>query len=344
MKKALLTVIIAVCAGLMLAGCGAEKKASDSSETMELALILDPVSAVDEQYNEQLQAAVKNACAQYGNRLSAENIMIPSGVDRKAYIDEQLRNKKFDIVIDSDLYYARSVIDLAEKYPRTKFVIVDEDVAVVGKNSNLLLINYNAFQEGLIAGYSAGVKAKNSVAIIALKNNPNSVNLLKGYRVGIALANKALNIRVINIDVKQYDVNTAFTNEQQLRNAVFNAVRQAVGEGADVILPESVLPIAPVISAVQNSSTMIAATEVEYRNLIHDKNYLSCITENYESGVAQAITMAMTHELSGGVLDMNIFNAGLKFVSPDKVNSAACDKLIGELKSDPGKIAKLEGK
>ena len=196
MKKTVLIICAISLIILTVAGCGSPDKSEPTgSGDIKLALILDPASAVDEQYNSQLETAVKKAGAQYLNRLTTEIIRIPgNGIDRKKYIDVQLSNGKYDLVVDSDLYYTRNVVELAEKFPQTKFGIVDEDVAEVGKNSNLLLLSYDAFQEGVIAGYSAGIKAKTAVAIIALRSNPNSYKLINGFRAGIKYANKSLKI------------------------------------------------------------------------------------------------------------------------------------------------------
>ncbi len=343
MKKVSLIICIIFLIVSAVAGCGSPEKSPTVSGNIKLALILDPASAVDEQYNHQLETTVKKAADQYRNRLTAEIIRIPgNGIDRKKYIDEQLSNGKYDLVIDSDLYYTRNVVELAEKYPQTKFGIVDEDIAEVGKNSNLLLLSYNAFQEGFVAGYSAGIKAKTAVAIVALKGNPNSYKLIKGFRAGIEYANKSLKIIKKDIELQQYNVSNVFDNEQKLRNEVFNSVKQAVSEGADVVLPDSLIPIAPVIAAVQNSPALIVSTEIEYSSLVKDPNYLSCIVEDYEFGINQLITRVLTGGFKGGKLEMNFLNEGLKFSSVDKDNQAACERLIKELVNNPKLIANLE--
>ena len=343
MKKVAWIICLILLVMLAVAGCGGTEKSPTVSGNIKLALILDPASAVDEQYNRQLETAVKKAAVQYRNRLTVEIIRIPgNGIDRRKYIDVQLGNGKYDLVIDSDLYYTRNVVELAEKFPQTKFGIVDEDIAEVGKNSNLLLLSYDAFQEGFIAGYSAGIKAKTAVAIVALKGNTNSYKLIKGFRAGIEYANKSLKIIKKEIELKQYNVSNVFDNEQKLRNEVFNSVKQAVSEGADVVLPDSMIPIAPVIAAVQNSPALIVATEIEYASLVKDTNYLSCIIEDYEFGINQLITRVLTGGFKGGKLEMNFLNEGLKFSSVDKDNQVACEKLIKELANNPKLIGKLE--
>ena len=344
MKKTVLIICAISLIILTVAGCGSPDKSEPTgSGDIKLALILDPASAVDEQYNSQLETAVKKAGAQYLNRLTTEIIRIPgNGIDRKKYIDVQLSNGKYDLVVDSDLYYTRNVVELAEKFPQTKFGIVDEDVAEVGKNSNLLLLSYDAFQEGVIAGYSAGIKAKTAVAIIALRSNPNSYKLINGFRAGIKYANKSLKIIKKDIVLQQYNVSNVFDNEQKLRNEVFNSVKQAISEGAEVVLADSMIPIAPVIAAVQNSPALIVATEIEYTSLVKDSNYLSCIMEDYEFGMNQLIAQVMTGGFKGGKLELNFLNGGLKFSSVDKKNQEACDKLIRELTNNPKLLEDLQ--
>ena len=345
MKRTIFIVIVALVALVGVSGCsGVVNDEAPAPVKIKMVLITDPASAVDAQYNSQLEIAVKNACSQYGKRLTAETVQLPgSGIDRKAYIDEQLRSGQYDVVIDSDLYYTRNVVELADKYPRVKFIIVDESIAAVGKNSNLLLISYNAFQEGFIAGYSAGLKAKTTVAIIALKNNPNSYRLIKGFKAGILYANKALKIIKKDVELERYNVGTVFANEQKFRNDVFNSAQQAVSEGADVVIPESMIPAVPVLAAVQNTPVLVVATETEYEILKNNTNYLSCIIEEYDYGVTQAIARIMSSNFAGGTLEMNFFNEGLKFRSPDKVNEAACNKLINELIGNPKFIVTMEG-
>ncbi|MFA6074853.1 MAG: BMP family ABC transporter substrate-binding protein [Negativicutes bacterium] len=344
MKKLIVIVVLALFAMFAITGCGSVEKNESTSTQIKLALIIDPASAVDDQYNNQLEVAIKNSGVKYGNRLVTDIIRVPVNTsDRKKYIDEQIGNGKYNVVIDSDLYYTRNVVELAEKYPQTKFVIVDEDIATVGKNSNILIINYNAFQEGFIAGYSAGIKAKKAVAVIALKANPNSYKLIRGFKAGINYADKSLKIIKEAVEISQYNADTVFSNEQKLGRSVFDAVTRAVSQGADVVIAESMIPIAPVVSAVHDAPVMLVATEIEYTNLKNSANYLSCVIEEYEFGVNQVIAQVMNNGFRGGTLEMNFLNDGLKFRSPDKANQEACEKLIKELLNNPKLLANLEG-
>ena len=108
------------------------------------------------------------------------------------------------------------------------------------------------------------------------------------------------------------------------------------------MLADSMIPIAPVIAAVQNSPALIVATEIEYTSLVKDSNYLSCIMEDYEFGMNQLIAQVMTGGFKGGKLELNFLNGGLKFSSVDKKNQEACDKLIRELTNNPKLLEDLQ--
>ena len=336
----LISIIICV---ILFVGCGKDVAHNKSGGVISVALILDRATIEAEDYNKQLQQAAYDACAERASKLKCEVIRIPgTGVDRLAYIETQVKTGKYDLVIDSDMYYTRSLVELAARYPDTKFILVDENIAKVGKDSNLLLISYDQFEEGLLAGFAVAQKAERKVAVISISNIPDSVEFSRGVKAGVRASSRQINCEIRNVELPLYDVKQVLTSGQRLRNSVFASVRTALFEGADAIVVASMLPIAPAAAAMHDVSYPLMTSGIQLDNYHNYKNYLGCAVENYALGLKAALLDIADQGFKGGVRRMDCGNGGLKIVVNDDKITNACAQFESRIKNQPDSVKKME--
>lgn len=134
-------------------------------------------------------------------------------------------SRKTDFVIGIGTYFSEPFLALAEKYPRTKFLLVDAELKKNTKLSpNLACAIFAEEEAGYMVGIVAAKQSKTGTIgfIGGMKNYPTIKRFLRGYKAGAKSVNKRIDIETAYLN--------SFVDEEKM-----TAKAQEMYEDCDVI-------------------------------------------------------------------------------------------------------------
>ena len=188
-----LTPIAALFAAVALAGCGgsgddaATTTTAAAEESLRVGLITDLGQLDDDGFNELAYRGLKNAEKELG--IKGRVIESASAAD---YIPNMtsLARQGYDLIIGVGFAQGDAVGKVAQRFPDTRFAIIDVDQAFVpGKPSNVQGLLFREEEAGYLAGYLAGLLEKRRpgpdvISAVGGMKEPPVDRFIAGYFAG----------------------------------------------------------------------------------------------------------------------------------------------------------------
>ncbi len=194
-------------AGILLvaAGCGSDDNSSSSAgststaaapakKAVKVGLVTDIGGLNDRSFNSLANKGLEDAKATLG--ITGRVLTSKSNADYVPNLST-LAQQKYDLVIGVGFLMADAVGTVAKKFPDTKFAIIDVDAATLkGKPQNVEGLLFKEQQSGYLAGYLAGLYAKDNnittISSVGGQKIPPVDHYIAGYQAGAKAANPSI--------------------------------------------------------------------------------------------------------------------------------------------------------
>ena len=193
-------------AGILIvaAGCGSDddNSSSSSSDTtstaaapakkaIKVGLVTDIGGLNDRSFNSLANKGLEDSKATLG--VTGRVLTSKSNADYVPNLST-LAQQKYDLVIGVGFLMADAVGTVAKKFPDTKFAIIDVDAtSLKGKPTNVEGLLFKEQQSGYLAGYLAGLYAKDNnittISSVGGQKIPPVDHYIAGYQAGAKAAN-----------------------------------------------------------------------------------------------------------------------------------------------------------
>jgi len=191
-------------AGILLvaAGCGSDDDNNSSSagntstaaapakKAVKVGLVTDIGGLNDRSFNALANKGLQDAKA---TGATGRVLTSKSNADYVPNLST-LAQQKYDLVIGVGFLMADAVNTVANKFPDTKFAIIDVDATTLkGKPANVQGLLFKEQQSGYLAGYLAGLYAKDNnittISSVGGQKIPPVDHYIAGYQAGAKAAN-----------------------------------------------------------------------------------------------------------------------------------------------------------
>jgi basic membrane protein A len=212
---------------LLLYSCGPGPEAPDcnSDEILCIGLVTDVGSIEDKSFNQASWAGVRQTVAEfdaYGNYIETK--------DAKDYMAniELFADQAYDVIVTVGFGLAEDTGRAARKYPRIKFIGVDQYQAQTSPNVAGLI--FHEEHAGFMAGALAAMISKTGIiaAVLGTDLVPPVIAFKKGYEAGARYIKSDIQI-ISTFHPGGLDV--AFTDPEWGASTA----KQAIDQGADVV-------------------------------------------------------------------------------------------------------------
>jgi basic membrane protein A and related proteins len=196
-------------AGILIvaAGCGSDDNSSSSSSSdttstaaapaakkIKVGLVTDIGGLNDRSFNSLANQGLQTSESTLG--VTGRVLTSKSNAD---YIPNlsTLAQQKYDLVIGVGFLMADAVDTVAKKFPNTKFAIIDVDATTLkGKPTNVEGLLFKEQQSGYLAGYLAGLYAKDNnittISSVGGQKIPPVDHYIAGYQAGAKAADPSI--------------------------------------------------------------------------------------------------------------------------------------------------------
>jgi basic membrane protein A len=179
------------------ASSGSSTAASTQASTgkkIKVGLVTDIGGLNDRSFNSLANKGLEDAKSQLG--IDGRVLTSKSNADYVPNLST-LAQQKYDLVIGVGFLMADAVGTVAKKFPNTNFAIIDVDATgLKGKPANVEGLLFKEQQSGYLAGYLAGLWAKdNNVSVVSSVGGqkiPPVDHYIAGYEAGAKAANSSI--------------------------------------------------------------------------------------------------------------------------------------------------------
>lgn len=256
-KTLLLTGVLTL--GLGVVGCNKEKE----SEDFKVTLVLDEGGVNDESFNQSAWNGAKAIEEKYGVEIGY--IESKQESDYIQNIESAIDNGS-DVVVGVGFKIADKMLEAAENYPDTKFVMIDATYEEIPEN--MVTTTFNEEESGYLAGLVAGKMSKsNKFGFVGGMDIPTVSQFAVGYEKALKEINPENELliqyansftdsakgKAIAQTMYKQDVEIIFTAGGGVNTGVFESARELKKYAVGVDLPCSKLaPENIITSALKN--------------------------------------------------------------------------------------------
>ncbi|MFJ2606501.1 BMP family protein [Streptomyces sp. NPDC091279] len=212
-----------------VSACGSSSTSSTSSSGGDkgLALAYDVGGKGDQSFNDAATAGLDQADKEFGYKSTAVEPQDGESSADKVQRLEQLAKSGYNPVIGVGFAYAPAVKEVAAKFPKVTFGIVDDETI---KADNVADLVFHEEQASYLAGVAAAKTTKsNTVGFVGGVDNPLIHKFEAGYKQGVADTKKGITVK------SQYLTETAEEGGFSSPDKGENAAEGQIDSGADVV-------------------------------------------------------------------------------------------------------------
>ena len=188
MKKSLALLLVAALLLGVFALIGCNKPAGTDAQQLSVCLIV-PYSFGDKSFNDSALEGAERLKEDYGIKL---NTIECKNEGYKQNMMNAAEENDFVIPIGWEFSEIKSV---AEEYPDTKFIWIDNVVDGIESSPNILCITYKQNEGAFLAGYiAARMSQTNAIGAVGGDDSEVINDFMTGYEQGAKYANAGINI------------------------------------------------------------------------------------------------------------------------------------------------------
>ena len=180
--------------GSASSGTTSTEAAAPAKKEVKVGLVTDIGGLNDRSFNSLANKGLEDAKSQLG--ATTRVLTSKSNADYVPNLST-LAQQKYDLVVGVGFLMADAVGTVAKKFPDTKFAVIDVDATgLKGKPANVEGLLFKEQQSGFLAGYLAGLYAKDNnittVSSVGGQKIPPVDHYIAGYEAGAKEANPSI--------------------------------------------------------------------------------------------------------------------------------------------------------
>jgi basic membrane protein A len=291
-----------------VSACGSSSKESAGGDkNLGLALAYDVGGKGDQSFNDAATAGMDKADKQYGYKSTAVEPQDGESSADKVQRLETLARQGYNPVIGVGYAYAPAVKEVAAKFPKVTFGIVDDETI---KADNVADLVFHEEESSYLAGVAAAKATKsNVVGFVGGVDIPLIHKFEAGFKQGVADTKKGVTVK------SQYLTETAEEGGFASPDKGENAAEGQIEAGADVVYHAAGLSGQGVIkSAAAHKVWAIGVDSDQYKQaaLAKYKNYiLTSALKNVEGAVFELAKSVKDGKPQTGVVRGSLKNGGV---------------------------------
>jgi basic membrane protein A len=204
-------------------GSAASTTAAPAKKSIKVGLVTDIGGLNDRSFNSLANQGLERSKSDLG--IEGRVLTSKSNADYVPNLST-LAQQKYDLVIGVGFLMADAVGTVAKKFPDTKFAIIDVDATgLKGKPTNVEGLLFKEQQSGYLAGYLAGLYAKDNnittISSVGGQKIPPVDHYIAGYQAGAKAANPS--IKTLN------GYSQDFVDQAKCKEIALNQIAQGSG-------------------------------------------------------------------------------------------------------------------
>jgi basic membrane protein A len=302
--------VAAAALALTVSACGSsstESSGSSDSKNLGLALAYDVGGKGDQSFNDAATAGLDKADKEFGYKSTAVEPQDGESDADKVQRLENLAKQGYNPVIGVGYAYAPAVKEVALKYPKTTFGIVDDEQT---KADNVADLVFHEEQASYLAGVAAALSTKsNVVGFVGGVDIPLIHKFEAGFKQGVADTKKGVTVK------SQYLTETAAEGGFSSPDKGESAAEGQIDDGADVVYAAAGLSGQGVIKAANASKIWaIGVDSDQYKQdalKAYKDSILTSAMKNVEGAVYELAKSVKDGKPETGVVRGSLSNGGV---------------------------------
>ncbi|WP_310432342.1 BMP family ABC transporter substrate-binding protein [Streptomyces sp. 3330] len=294
-----------------VSACGSSSTSSSSSDSSDknlgLALAYDVGGKGDQSFNDAATAGLDKADKEFGYKSTAVEPQDGESDADKVQRLESLAKQGYNPVIGVGFAYAPAVKEVAAKYPKTTFGIVDDEQI---KADNVADLVFHEEQASYLAGVAAAKATKtNTVGFVGGVDVPLIHKFEAGFKQGVQDTKKGVTVK------SQYLTETAAEGGFSSPDKGESAAEGQIDAGADVVYAAAGLSGQGVIKAANaNKVWAIGVDSDQYKQdalKTYKDSILTSAMKNVEGAVYTLAKSVHDGKPATGVVRGSLENGGV---------------------------------
>ncbi|MFF4838131.1 BMP family protein [Streptomyces sp. NPDC001315] len=311
-----------------VSACGSSSTSSSSSsdKNLGLALAYDVGGKGDQSFNDAATAGLDKADKEFGYKSTAVEPQDGESDADKVQRLETLAKQGYNPVIGVGFAYAPAVKEVAAKYPKTTFGIVDDETI---KADNVADLVFHEEQASYLAGVAAAKATKsNTVGFVGGVDVPLIHKFGAGFKQGVEDTKKGVTVK------EQYLTETAQEGGFSSPDKGENAAEGQIDAGADVVYAAAGLSGQGVIKAANAHKVWAIGVDSDQYNQDALAKYkgsiLTSAMKNVEGAVYDLAKSVHDGKPETGTVRGSLENGGVSLSSsnPEFANNTAIQDAV----------------
>ncbi|KUN26228.1 ABC transporter substrate-binding protein [Streptomyces antibioticus] len=327
---------------LTASACGSSSSESSNSDSKNLGLALayDVGGKGDQSFNDAATAGMEKADKEFGYKSNAVEPQDGESDADKAQRLENLAKQGYNPVIGVGFAYAPAVKEVAAKYPKTTFGVVDDEQI---KADNVADLVFSEEQASYLAGVAAAKTTKtNVVGFIGGVDVPLIHKFEAGFKQGVEDTKKGVTVK------SQYLTETAAEGGFSSPDKGEAAAEGQIDDKADVVYAAAGLSGQGVIKAANaHKIWAIGVDSDQYKQdalKAYKASILTSAMKNVEGAVYDLAKSVEDGKPETGVIRGSLSNGGVSLSNSNPVfadnkdTQAAIEKAVAGIKDGSIKV------
>ena len=286
------------------------KKAAD----LKVGLVTDIAGLGDKSFNYLAGQGLKQAEKKYG--VQGDVTVSKSNNDYVPNITKYAL-KGYDLVIAVGFLEEQAVGQVAKKFPKTKFAIIDDSTSVKALKGlkNVEGILYKEWEAGYLVGYLAGLFESSGAKGLNSSNTISSVggiaippvdHYIAGFQYGAKAANPT--IKLLN----------GYSGDFVAQDKCQGLAQQQIAQGSDIIFQVAGQCGLGAVNAARDKGYWAIGVDADQSLQIGSKQLLASATKGVDVSVVDVVGQLVNHKFRGGkdlLLGINEQGAGIKGIN-----------------------------
>jgi basic membrane protein A len=288
-------------AALALPGCGGDDSSDTPASTgaaaadgapagkaIKVGLVTDVGGLNDRSFNFLANKGLQEAKSELG--VDVRVITSKSNAD---YIPNltTLARQKYDLIIPVGFLMADATAAVAQKFPDTKFAIIDmPQAALKGKPSNVTGLLFQENEAGYLAGYAAGLYAKDQKADAVSSVGGQKSAPVDGYIAGFQAGAKAADLSLKTLNGYSQD----FVDQAKCKEVALDQI----GQGSKVVFQVAGQCGLGALDAAKEKGVQGIGVDADQAYL--GSYVLTSAVKKVDAAVVTAVKQAQAGTLKGG--------------------------------------------
>jgi basic membrane protein A and related proteins len=274
---------------------------------LKVALLLAPSGKGDKSYNDMALKGLKEAKDKGEIKVID---MLPANTAEYNNVLNRFAQDGYDLIIGVGFLYADPINNVAGKYPKSKFLLID---GLVSNHNNVRSITFNPEEGSFLVGVAAGLTSKSKeIGFIAGMDIPIMKKFECGFNEGVKYAS---GIRKKPLTVTNKYIGStpdSFSNPAKGRDMALLMYKS----GINIIYHAAALSGNGIIQAAKETNNLVIGVDTD-QSILGPKNVLSSMRKRIDLSVSRAIADVKSGSFSGGEVVMNLRNGGVDYVISD---------------------------